>query len=234
MKKKQLSAEQKRLDKDIWIILLVTLGVFLAYSIMKNTFIDFIKNDNISVILRLLLTSFIQFGVAGLGITIVCIFRREKFTQFGLVRKNTIRAIIGTVICFIPYICYVFLSGKFNGYKPFGTVLLTDAVIAKGIPFSIIGMALIVVVWGFFEGFNYAVICDKVNGRYPSKNQWLDIGAITCAVICILFHQFNFSPSGILEILLTFIAIYGMLIVKKKTGNAWGCVFAFFFIWNAI
>ena len=32
----------------------------------------------------------------------------------------------------------------------------------------------------------------------------------------------------------TFIAIYGMLIVKKKTGNAWGCVLAFCFIWNAL
>lgn len=30
MKKQQLSAEQKRLETDIWIIALVTLGVFLT------------------------------------------------------------------------------------------------------------------------------------------------------------------------------------------------------------
>lgn len=41
-------------------------------------------------------------------------------------------------------------------------------------------------------------------------------------------------------ILVTFAAfglysVMGMaLIVKKKTGNAWGCVFAFCFIWNAM
>ena len=194
---------------------------------------DFVKDDSISVIPRLFLNAVVQFGVAGLGITIVCIWRKEKFTNFGLTLKNIFKAILGTIICFIPSVCYIFLSGRFNGYHPF-SILITDNVIASGIPFSIIGMFLIVIVWGFFEGFNYAVICEKINRRYPSNNQWLDYGAITCAIICILFHPFSISFWGIVEIITTFIAIYGMLIVRKKTGNAWGCVFAFCFIWNAI
>lgn len=41
----------------------------------------------------------------------------------------------------------------------------------------------------------------------------------------------SFEP---FQILTTFAAIYGMLIVRKLTGNAWGCIFAFCFIWNAI
>ena len=84
------------------------------------------------------------------------------------------------------------------------------------------------------EGFNYVVICDKINRRYSCKNQWLDYGAITCAVVGVLFHPLSISFWGIVEMLTTFLAIYGMLIVKKKTGNAWGCVFAFCFIWNAL
>ena len=201
MKKQKLSAEQKRLETDIWIIALVTLGVFLFYAATGKQLMSFIGNSNISVIPRLLLNAGVQFGVAGLGITIVCILRKENFTHFGLIRKN---------------------------------ILITDDVIASGIPFSILGMALIVLVWGFFEGFNYVVICDKINRRYPTTNEWLDYGAITCAIVCILFHPFSTSFWGIVEMITTFIAIYGMLIVKKKTGNAWGCVFAFCFIWNAI
>jgi hypothetical protein len=150
-----------------------------------------------------------------------------------LTRNNILKAIIGTVICFVPSICYIFLSGQFTGYQPF-SILIADDVIASGIPFSILGMALIVLVWGFFEGFNYVVICDKINRRYPTTNEWLDYGAITCAIVCILFHPFSTSFWGIVEMITTFIAIYGMLIVKKKTGNAWGCVFAFCFIWNAM
>ena len=233
MAKQQLSAEQKRLDTDIWIIALVTLGVFLFYVTAGKQLMSFVVNSNISVVPRLLLNAGVQFGVAGLGITIVCILRKEKFTHFGLIRKNVFKAIIWTIICFVPSILYVFLSGQFNGYQPF-SILITDDVIASGIPFSIIGMALIIVVWGFFEGFNYAVICEKINSRYPSKKKWLDYGAITCAIICILFHLFSTSFWGIVEIITTFIAIYGMLMVRKQTGNAWGCVFAFCFIWNAI
>lgn len=93
---------------------------------------------------------------------------------------------------------------------------------------------IITIIWGFFEGFNYAVISEKINQRYPSQNQWLDFGAITCAIVCLFFHPFTISFWGILEMITAFIAIYGMLIVKKKTGNAWGCVFAFCFIWNAL
>lgn len=233
MAKQQLTAEQKRLDTDIWIIVLVTLGIFLCYASMGNQLTRFVTNNSISVIPRLLLNAGVQFGIAGLGITIVCILRKEKFTLFGLTKKNVIKAIVGTILCFFPYICYIFISRQFNGYQPF-SILITDDVIASGIPLSILGMALIIVVWGFFEGFNYVVICEKINRRYLSKNQWLDYGSITCAIICLLFHPFNTSFWGIVEIVTTFIAIYGMLIVKKKTGNAWGCIFAFCFIWNAL
>ena len=105
---------------------------------------------------------------------------------------------------------------------------------ASGIPFSIRGMALIVVIWGFFEGFKYAVICGKINDRYPAKSWWLDYGAISCAIICLLFRPLSASFWGIVDIITTFTAIYGMLVVKRQTGNAWGCVFAFCFIWNAL
>ena len=84
MAKQQLSAEQKRLDTDIWIIALVTLGVFLFYVTAGKQLMSFVVNSNISVVPRLLLNAGVQFGVAGLGITIVCILRKEKFTHYML------------------------------------------------------------------------------------------------------------------------------------------------------
>ena len=106
MKKQQLSAEQKRLETDLWIIALVTLGVFLFYAATGKQLMSFVANSNISVIPRLLLNAGVQFGVAGLGITIVCILRKESFTHFGLIRKNIFKAIIGTIIC-APSIQYI-------------------------------------------------------------------------------------------------------------------------------
>ena len=233
MAKKQLSAEQKKLDVGLWIVTIVTLGVFLLFAVMREQLMGFVKDSDISIIPRLLLNAGVQFGIAGLGITIVCILRKEKFTAFGLTRKNAGKAAVGTFLCFIPSICYIFASGQFDGYRPF-SILVTNDVLAAGFPVSVLGMALIVIVWGFFEGFNYAVICEIIDRRYPSENQWLDYGAITCGIICLLFHPLSFSFWGIIELITTFIAIYGMLIVKKKTGNAWGCVLAFCFIWNAL
>ena len=75
----------------------------------------------------------VQFGVAGLGSTIVCMLRKEKFKSFGLTRKNIVKAIIKTIGCFLPYICYVFASGQFDGFHPFH-IAITDKVIASGIP----------------------------------------------------------------------------------------------------
>ena len=39
---------------------------------------------------------------------------------------------------------------------------------------------------------------------------------------------------GSWEALTTFILIYGMLVVKENTNNAWGCILIFLLYWNAI
>lgn len=197
----------------------MTLGAFLFFASMRDQLMSYIKNSDISVTVRLAVNAGVQFGIAGLGITVVCILRKEKFTSFGLAKRNTIKAIAGTVLWFIPYIIYVFISGQFNGYQPFD-IIITKDVTAAGFPLSILGLAVIAVVWGFFEGFNYAVICEKINRRYPSPNQWLDYGAISCAVFCLLFHPLSTSFWGIIEMITTFLAIYGMLRVRRKTENA--------------
>lgn len=231
--KKVLTLEQKKLDIDLWIIAIATGLVFVSYSMFSKELSIFAKNDDIHILLRLLAIAGLQYGLAGLGITIVCIYRKIRFKSFGLVKTNLIKAILGTVFCFIPYILFRILSGQFVSYQPF-SVLMTGDVLQSSFPVSWIGMIIIAIAWGFFEGFNYVVIGDIINKRYPSKRWWIDIGAIACAIMCVVFHPFSTTFLGLIEILVNVIAIYGMLLVKKKTGNAWGCVFAFCLIWNAI
>ena len=64
--------------------------------------------------------------------------------------------------------------------------------------------------------------CDKIDARYPAKPRFLSWGALVCAAVCLLFHPMEISLWGVLESLTTFAAIYGMLLVKRETGNAWG------------
>ena len=234
MVKKELTHEQKRLDIDLWIIIIVSLVALGTYIVFQDPISAFSRNSEKNILLRVLLSAMFQFGLAGLGITIVSIIRKESFLSYGLRKKGTVVSIILCSLCFVPAILFRFLTGHFTGYLPFQQVWMTKDVLASGFPSNAIGMLITTVAWGFFEGFNYVVISDKINKRYPSKNKWLNWGAIICAILCILIHgAVGVTAESIIHMFTTIIIIYGMLMVQKFSGNAWGCVFIFVFLWNA-
>ena len=229
----QIKERKKKLTIDLWIIALVTIAVYIVYGVFGSRIMSFCKNSDISVWPRLLTAAALEFGIAGLGITIVVLMRKESFASFELRWENAIKAVLWTIVFFLPYILFIFLSGQFEGYEPL-SIMVTPDLHKAGIVATIIGTLVIAVVWGFFEGFNYVVICEKINRRFPVKTKFFDWGALVVSIMGILFHPMSFSIQGIIEIVTTFIAIYGMLQVRKVYKNAWGCVFAFLFIWNAL
>ena len=229
----QIKERKKKLTIDLWIIALVTIAVYIVYGVFGSRIMSFCKNSDISVWPRLLTAAALEFGIAGLGITIVGLMRKESFASFGLRWENAIKAVLWTIVFFLPYILFIFLSGQFEGYEPL-SIMVTPDLHKAGIVATIIGTLVIAVVWGFFEGFNYVVICEKINRRFPVKTKFFDWGALVVSIMGILFHPMSFSIQGIIEIVTTFIAIYGMLQVRKVYKNAWGCVFASLFIWNAL
>ena len=229
----QIKERKKKLTIDLWIIALVTIAVYIVYGVFGSRIMSFCKNSDISVWPRLLTAAALEFGIAGLGITIVGLMRKESFASFGLRWESAIKAVLWTFVFFLPYILFIFLSGQFEGYEPL-SIMVTPDLHKAGIVATIIGTLVIAVVWGFFEGFNYVVICEKINRRFPVKTKFFDWGALVVSIMGILFHPMSFSIQGIIEIVTTFIAIYGMLQMRKVYKNAWGCVFAFLFIWNAL
>jgi hypothetical protein len=59
-------------------------------------------------------------------------------------------------------------------------------------------------------------------------------GALICAAMCVAVHgAIGVTPGGIAEMVTILVLIYGMLEVRRRTGNAWGCVCVFVFLWNA-
>lgn len=234
MTKIRLNEKQKELDTDLWIITIVSfvsLGIFMVF---QKEIYGIVKNYEFPILLRVLLAALFQYGVAGLGITIVSIFRKEHFLSYGLKPEGMFLSILLCVLCFVPNIMFSYTLGQSDSYLPFQTVLTTKEVLASGFPINIIGMLVTATAWGFFEGFNYVVISEKINRRYPTNSKWLNWGAIFCAIMCILIHgAIGVTFEGIIEMITVFIIIYGMLMVKEFTGNACGCVFIFVFLWNA-
>jgi len=234
MPKRELTEEQKKADVDLYIIIILTVLALAVYLGFQDWFVTFAKNVEVHILLRTLVMALMQFGVAGLGISAVMLLRKESFKNYGLKAKGTLKSIILSVPLFVPAFLFTVFTGEYHGYFPFQEVWMTRDVLASGFPISVAGMALIVLAWGFFEGFNYVVISEKINTRYPSKNRWLNWGAIICAIMCILIHGvIGVTPESIIEAVTVFIIIYGMLAVKEFTGNAWGVVFLFVFLWNA-
>lgn len=230
---KKLTDQKKRLTADLWIIALVTMAVYCLYGVIGSGLMAFCRDSSISVWPRLFAAAGMEFGIAGLGISLVCLFRKRSFTSFGLKRENSVKAILGTVLCFLPHIAFVVVSGQFEGYEPL-SIMVTPDLHKAGIVTTIVGTMVVALVWGFFEGFNYAVIAQIINERFPLKSRIFDIGALVCTLMGILFHPIHFDALGIGDLVTTFIALYGMLMVRRYTKNSWGCVFAFLFIWNAI
>ncbi|MEG0852883.1 MAG: hypothetical protein RSF82_03360 [Angelakisella sp.] len=234
MAKPKLTVEQKRLDTDLWIIVITALTVLAVYILFQSNITRFINDKKVNILLRTLVGAFFQFGLAGLGVTIVSFFRKESFHSYGLKCKGALLSVLLCVLCFVPYIAYVLATKQTTGYLPFQSVWTTKEILSSAFPINAIGLFITAIAWGFFEGFNYVVINEKLNKRYPTKNRWLNWGAITCAVMCVLIHgMVGVSVEGFIEMLTVMIVIYGMLMVKNFTGNAWGCVFIFVFLWNA-
>ena len=195
----QIKERKKKLTIDLWIIALVTIAVYIVYGVFGSRIMSFCKNSDISVWPRLLTAAALEFGIAGLGITIVGLMRKESFASFGLRWENAIKAVLWTIVFFLPYILFIFLSGQFEGYEPL-SIMVTPDLHKAGIVATIIGTLVIAVVWGFFEGFNYVVICEKINRRFPVKTKFFDWGALVVSIMGILFHPMSFSIQGIIEI----------------------------------
>ena len=228
---------KKQLLMDLCIIGVIT---FIALGIVVigwgNGIKDFAFNQSINIVFRVAVIGIgAQFGIAGLGICIVCLIRKEKFSKFGLNTKNLLPALILSLACCIPDFIYQFIRGNVHAWCPFWSVYTTSEVLVSKFPANVIGWLITAIFWGFFEGFNYIVIRDKISEMSPSKYRFFDWGALICAIMCILIHgAIGVTPDAIIEMLVTIFLIYGMLIVRKETGNAWGCILIFLVYWNAL
>lgn len=235
MRKKELSIEQKKADKDLNIIIYATLIPQIIYLIFGNDIMNFAKTSEMNIWLRFIPVMLIQFSLAGLGSLIVICYRKEELKEYGLVKNNFFKTIILSLVVCIPSMIFLLVNNEINSYLPLKGCFFTSLFLNSNYPTNILGYILIAFVWGIVEGFNYVVISKKINERYISKNKWLNYGAIVCGIVCVLIHgMVGFDLYTIFEALTTFIIIYGMLIVKEKTNNAWGCIFIFLFFWNAI
>lgn len=224
----------KNVKKDIAIILSVSFVSAALYLTLGGKIMDYGRDVSHPLFLRFLPVLLIQFGMSCLGTLMVLVKNREKLSAYGLVRRHIGYSLSGCLLFSLPTVIFLWLTNDMHGFLPFQGMFLTKEILNASLPFNVIGYLLIALVWGFGEGLFYVVLADKINLLYESEKIF-DRGAFICAVIAILIHgMIGFDLKTLVEAFTTFILIYGSLVIRRRTGNAWGNILLFFIIWNAL
>ena len=134
----------------------------------------------------------------------------------------------------IPTVLFLWRTNDIHGFLPFQGMFLTKEVMNISFPMNVLGYVIIATVWGFGEGLFYVVLADKINVIKKPKGIW-NVGGLVFGLISILIHgMIGVDIKTIIEGTVTFILMYGYLLIHEKTENAWGNILIFFVVWNAL
>lgn len=219
--------------KDIAIILSISTIAAAVYIAFEGSIMDYGRDLSHPLLLRCLPVFIIQFGMSCLGILIVLIKNKESLSDYGLVKSNVLLSIIGCALVSLPTILFLWITNDIHGFLPFQGMFLTKEILQVSFPLNIVGYLMIAFIWGVGEGLFYVILADKINAGKRPKSIW-NFGAFVCAMIALAIHGMIGVDLKILaEDLVTFILMYGSLVIREKTGNAWGNILIFFVVWNA-
>lgn len=225
---------KKQAKIDLLIVLLGSIIPAIIYLFFAESWRGLNQSQNINFWIKFSISTILAYCLAGLGFTIAMLFRKEKFSEFGLIKKNAFIAILFSIICFLPHFIFLIVTRGFHGYIPMSGAIVYDSVMQRSIQEKIFCMIIIFIVWGFCEGFSYIYIAQKINVIFPVKSKWLNVGAIVGALLCVFMHGgISLDVKVMFDALTMFVFVYGILVTKNITGNAWGCIFSFFFLWNS-
>lgn len=231
---KQVKTKSTTAIIDLLILLLMTLFPVIIYLFFEQQWRELNKSPQISFAVKFFIQSFLSFSLAGIGFVTVMIFRKEKFIEFGLVKKGALVSILLSIVAFIPHFIFLMVSKGFHGYMPMSGAIIFDSVMEQQLFVKIFCMIIVYFLWGFCEGFNYVFISQKLNIIFPNKRKFLNIGALVCGFLCVMLHGgISFNMIAIFDALTMFVFVYGILLIKDINNNSWGCIFAFLFLWNA-
>ena len=86
----------------------------IIYIIFNSQIISFSKNTNVPFLLRTLFIAFSMESGAGLGITIIALYRKERFIKFGLTKTNLLKTILLSISTLILYIIFGLSTVRFQ------------------------------------------------------------------------------------------------------------------------
>jgi hypothetical protein len=212
---------------DLLIVAVVTTAAIVLYMSFKDAL------KSLTGLASIAAYAVTQFAVAGLGPLIVMLIRKERFSSYGYVKKNTALSLaIGLVSIFFFVLLSYLIQGTVQ-WGPLRRISVTATAAGLPMPLNLAGLLLIATSWGFFEGFTLIFASKKVNALAKTQNPFLKPGPIVIIAVNFIVHlltDHTLDASWILAALVT----YAVVIIPETTKNSWGSALLFFGIWNAV
>jgi hypothetical protein len=162
-----------------------------------------------------------QFILEGLAVLVIMAIRHERFSQYGFTVCNLGKSLVLALMLAAIYDLALSWHAGALQWVPLGRQPAVRMSLAAGFPLSILGVAVTVVVWGFFEGFFGVFFARKLNKAVGSNDRgWLSPGALVFGLFNGIIHLA--IGQGIQGFVFSFASGYAIAVIPAVTGNAWG------------
>jgi hypothetical protein len=162
-----------------------------------------------------------QVAIEGAAPLALMLFRRERFSDYGFVRRGLWLSLALGLALAVLYDAGLSISSGALRWIPLARQPATRMALAAGLPFAPLGLALVALIWGVLEGFFGIYFSRKVNLilRHGGRG-WLSPGVLAFAFFNGGVHLI--VGQGLEGFLTSFASGYAIAVVPAVTANAWG------------
>jgi hypothetical protein len=162
-----------------------------------------------------------QFSSEGLVPIILIAVRHEHFSDYRFSRRNLISSIVVAVLLALLYDAGLSLHAGSWMWIPLRRHNAVRNSLAAGFPLELVGLSIVVTVWGFLEAFFGVFFAKKVNQFLDhSGNGWLTPGALAFGLFNGVLHAA--IGQGLTGFVASFASGYAIAVIPAVTKNAWG------------
>jgi hypothetical protein len=162
-----------------------------------------------------------QFTLEGLAVLVIMAHRQERFSHYGFTMRNLGKSLLLAFVLGGIYDLALSWHASALQWVPLRRQPAVRMSLAAGFPLYVLGLAVTVVVWGFFEGFFGVFFARKLNQALGNAGRsWLSPGALGFALFNGLIHLA--IGQGIQGFVFSFASGYAIAVIPAVTGNAWG------------
>jgi hypothetical protein len=208
-------ADRGSAAKDLSIVILV----FAAGSLSVPFLNPILRNGH--GLMMVFAAAAFQFLLEGLAPLTLMAFRREPFSDYGLIRRNVGWSFALGFAFALFYDLVISWHAGAALWIPLQRQPAVRMSVAAGFPLDVAGLMVTALTWGFLEGFFGIYFARKVNMMIGHSGcGWLAPGALAFAIFNGGVHLL--VGQGLEGFLTSFASGYAIAVIPAVTGNAWG------------